>query len=123
VNDYAPSFGEDEFQRFDRFVQEHIKPAIRRLDGSGAPRRAAGPVAVRLERSNAVKKNNMHNHARSSLPLPFGSEVTGANATMASPMASLRFGKQTTAFTFISSTELDYCAGLYYDPATYGRYS
>jgi hypothetical protein len=26
-------FGEDEFQRFDRFVQEHMKPAIRRLDG------------------------------------------------------------------------------------------
>lgn len=24
---------------------------------------------------------------------------------------------------FYSSTELDYCAGLYYDPATYGRYS
>jgi hypothetical protein len=24
---------------------------------------------------------------------------------------------------FYSSTELDYCAGLYYDPATYGRYT
>lgn len=35
-------FGEDEFQRFDRFVQEHIKPAIRRLDGPGAPRGPQG---------------------------------------------------------------------------------
>ena len=33
-------FGEDEFQRFDKFVQEHLKPAIRRLDNPGAP---AGP--------------------------------------------------------------------------------
>lgn len=30
-------FGEDEFQRFDKFVQEHLKPAIRRLDGPGGP--------------------------------------------------------------------------------------
>ena len=30
-------FGEDEFQRFDKFVQERVKPAIRRLDGSGGP--------------------------------------------------------------------------------------
>ena len=28
-----------------------------------------------------------------------------------------------TAVYFYSSTELDYCAGLYYDPATYGRFS
>lgn len=28
-----------------------------------------------------------------------------------------------TTIYFYSSTELDYCAGLYYDPATYGRYS
>ena len=28
-----------------------------------------------------------------------------------------------TTVYFYSSTELDYCAGLYYDPATYGRYS
>ncbi len=30
-------FGEDEFQRFDKFVQEHLKPAIRRLDAPGGP--------------------------------------------------------------------------------------
>jgi hypothetical protein len=28
-----------------------------------------------------------------------------------------------TSVYFYSSTELDYCAGLYYDPATWGRYS
>lgn len=30
-------FGEGEFQRFDRFVQEHIRPAIRRLDAPRGP--------------------------------------------------------------------------------------
>jgi hypothetical protein len=29
-------FGEGEFQRFDKFVQEHLKPGIRRLDNQGA---------------------------------------------------------------------------------------
>lgn len=30
-------FGEEEFQRFDKFVQEHLKPGIRRLDNQGGP--------------------------------------------------------------------------------------
>lgn len=29
-------FGEDEFQRFDKFVQERVKPAVRRLGNPGA---------------------------------------------------------------------------------------
>lgn len=129
------SIGEEAFDKFDKFVKERVTPSLYQIElKKQAQQQASSPLQNQKESTATSRRRGREDRRKSKI------EDGGiAQPNLLAPPGDCYFdcyGGCYYANIYVSSltwhdgqyvygyayTEMDYCAGLYYDPAVYSRF-